>query len=39
MTDQSALPERVAIVGAGVIGAAWTARWLLRGVDVAVTDP
>ncbi|HJM22419.1 MAG TPA: 3-hydroxyacyl-CoA dehydrogenase NAD-binding domain-containing protein [Acidimicrobiales bacterium] len=39
MTDQTALPERVAIVGAGVIGAAWAARWLLRGVDVAVTDP
>lgn len=35
----STLPERVAVVGAGVIGAAWTARWALRGVDVAVADP
>lgn len=33
------LPERVAVVGAGVIGAAWAARWALCGVDVAVADP
>ncbi|MEM9176134.1 MAG: 3-hydroxyacyl-CoA dehydrogenase NAD-binding domain-containing protein, partial [Myxococcota bacterium] len=31
-------PERVAIVGAGTIGAAWAARFLLHGVDVAVHD-
>ncbi|MDE0873712.1 MAG: 3-hydroxyacyl-CoA dehydrogenase NAD-binding domain-containing protein [Acidimicrobiales bacterium] len=39
MTADIGPPERVAIVGAGVIGAAWAARWLLRGVDVAVSDP
>ncbi len=39
MIDETVPPERVAIVGAGVIGAAWAARWLLRGVDVAVSDP
>ncbi|MDG2112921.1 MAG: 3-hydroxyacyl-CoA dehydrogenase NAD-binding domain-containing protein, partial [Actinomycetota bacterium] len=33
------LPSSVAIVGAGVIGAAWAARWTLRGVDVSVADP
>lgn len=33
------LPERVAVVGAGVIGAAWAARWALCGVDVTVADP
>jgi len=32
-------PERVAIIGAGVIGAAWAARWMLRGSDVRVYDP
>ena len=39
MSEDIDSPERVAIVGAGVIGAAWAARWLLRGVDVAVSDP
>ena len=33
------LPVRVAVVGAGVIGSAWAARWALCGVDVAVADP
>ena len=33
------LPDRVAVVGAGVIGAAWAARWVLCGVDVVVADP
>jgi carnitine 3-dehydrogenase len=32
------LPARVGVVGAGVIGAAWAARWALCGVDVAVHD-
>ncbi|MGI9643942.1 MAG: 3-hydroxyacyl-CoA dehydrogenase NAD-binding domain-containing protein, partial [Ilumatobacteraceae bacterium] len=32
-------PARVAVVGCGVIGAAWAARLRLRGVDVAVYDP
>lgn len=34
----SGLPARVCVVGAGVIGAAWAARWALCGVDVAVHD-
>lgn len=31
--------DRVAIVGAGVIGNGWAARCLAHGLDVAVTDP
>jgi len=31
-------PGRVAIIGAGTIGAAWAARFLLHGVDVTVHD-
>lgn len=30
--------NRVAIVGGGVIGAAWAARFLLNGIDVSVFD-
>jgi carnitine 3-dehydrogenase len=30
---------RVALVGAGVIGAGWAARLLGRGIDVVATDP
>ena len=30
---------KVAVVGAGVIGAGWAARFLLMGWDVAVSDP
>ena len=33
------LPARAAVVGCGVIGAAWVARLRLRGIDVAVYDP
>ncbi len=33
------LPAGAAVVGCGVIGAAWAARLRLRGVDVAVFDP
>ena len=33
------LPARAAVVGCGVIGAAWAARMRLRGIDVAVYDP
>ncbi len=36
---ESGLPARVCVVGAGVIGAAWAARWALCGVDVNVADP
>ncbi|CAJ3116076.1 3-hydroxyacyl-CoA dehydrogenase NAD-binding domain-containing protein [Burkholderia pseudomallei] len=31
--------QRIAVVGAGVIGASWTALYLSKGFDVAVTDP
>lgn len=31
--------ERAAIVGCGVIGAAWASRMLLNGVDVVISDP
>ena len=31
--------ERAAVVGCGVIGAAWASRMLLSGVNVAVSDP
>ncbi|HEY0835057.1 MAG TPA: 3-hydroxyacyl-CoA dehydrogenase NAD-binding domain-containing protein [Azospirillum sp.] len=30
---------RVAVVGAGTIGASWTAQFLARGLSVAVSDP
>jgi carnitine 3-dehydrogenase len=35
----SELPARVALLGAGVIGGGWAARFLLAGVDVALYDP
>ena len=31
--------RRVAVVGAGVIGASWAAQYLARGLDVVATDP
>ncbi|MFZ1963080.1 MAG: 3-hydroxyacyl-CoA dehydrogenase NAD-binding domain-containing protein [Roseiarcus sp.] len=31
--------QRVAIVGAGLIGASWAAYYLFRGFDVVATDP
>lgn len=31
--------KRAALVGGGVIGAGWAARFLLNGIDVAVYDP
>ncbi len=30
--------ERAAVVGCGVIGAAWASRMVLNGVDVAISD-
>lgn len=33
------LPARVGVVGGGVVGAAWAARWALCGVEVTVSDP
>ena len=31
--------QRVGLVGGGVIGAGWAARFLLNGRDVAIFDP
>ena len=31
--------DRVGLLGAGVIGGAWAARFLLNGVDVQLYDP
>ncbi len=39
MTDRSSPVGRACIVGGGVIGAGWAARFLLHGWDVAVVDP
>ena len=32
-------PKEIAVIGAGVIGSAWAARWLLKGCDVRLYDP
>ncbi|QRG05383.1 3-hydroxyacyl-CoA dehydrogenase [Xanthobacter dioxanivorans] len=39
--SQAASPEirRVAVIGAGTIGASWAALFLSRGLDVVVSDP
>lgn len=39
MTPGATTIERVAIIGAGVIGNGWAARCLAHGLDVAVCDP
>ena len=40
MTDVDKIKiERAAVVGCGVIGAAWASRMLLNSVDVAISDP
>ncbi|MFT5140365.1 MAG: carnitine 3-dehydrogenase [Rhodothermales bacterium] len=39
MTQQSAAPGKACIVGGGVIGAGWAARFLLHGWQVSVFDP
>jgi ketoreductase RED1 len=46
VTDTSAAPRgplddyrRASVIGAGVIGASWTALFLARGLTVTVTDP
>lgn len=36
---ESGLPATVALVGGGVIGGGWAARFLLAGVDVRLFDP
>ncbi len=37
--DRPSTPTSVAIIGCGVIGAAWASRFVLSGVDVAISDP
>jgi len=37
--SESGAPPRAAIVGGGVIGGGWAARFLLNGWDVALVDP
>ncbi len=39
MTAVTALPRRAALIGCGVIGAGWAARFLLSGIDVTLHDP
>ena len=36
---EGALPRTVGLLGAGVIGAGWAARFVLHGVDVRLYDP
>ena len=36
---REALPETVALLGGGVIGGGWAARFVLNGVDVRLHDP
>src|SRR4051812_14767424 len=39
MSDGSVPIRRVAVVGAGTIGASWAAYFLSRGLEVAASDP
>jgi len=39
VSAESPAIERAAVVGAGVIGSAWAARFALHGIDVKVFDP
>jgi carnitine 3-dehydrogenase len=39
VTDGERRPDTVALLGAGVIGGGWAARFLLAGVDVRLFDP
>ncbi len=39
MTAVTALPREAALIGCGVIGAGWAARFLLNGVDLVIHDP
>jgi carnitine 3-dehydrogenase len=38
-SDEQPLPRRVGLLGAGVIGSGWAARFLLAGTDVCLFDP
>ena len=37
--EPATLPRRVGLLGGGVIGGGWAARFLLNGVDVQIFDP
>ena len=39
MTEEIAGVRRVAVIGAGTIGASWAAGFLARGLDVTASDP
>jgi carnitine 3-dehydrogenase len=39
VTESIAGVRRVAVIGAGTIGASWAAAFLARGLDVAASDP
>lgn len=39
MAERAGLPRLVGLLGGGVIGAGWAARFLLEGVDVRLFDP
>lgn len=39
LPDIDALPTTVGLIGGGVIGGGWAARFLLAGVDVRLADP
>ena len=39
MTHPAAVRRRAAVIGGGVIGGGWLARFLLNGWDVNVFDP
>lgn len=39
MTKGTTMTKRAAIIGGGVIGGGWAARFLLNGWDVRVFDP
>lgn len=39
MTGQDFAPRRCALIGGGVIGAGWAARFVLNGLDAVLYDP
>jgi carnitine 3-dehydrogenase / betainyl-CoA thioesterase len=39
VTERAALPKTVGLLGGGVIGGGWAARFLLHGADVRLFDP
>jgi carnitine 3-dehydrogenase len=39
VTESERLPRRVGLLGAGVIGGGWAARFVMAGVDVQLYDP